>query len=45
MNNDPRKDSRVPVVELNDDELTKLVGGGCVNTQETTISKHFDRRA
>jgi hypothetical protein len=44
MNNDPRKDRSVPVVELNDDELTKLVGG-CVSTEETTISKHFDRRA
>jgi len=44
MNNDPRKDSSVPVVELNDDELATLVGGG-VSTQQTTISKHFDRRA
>ena len=27
MNNDPRKDSSVPVVEFNDEELAKLVGG------------------
>jgi bacteriocin-like protein len=42
MINDSRKDSPVPAVQLNDDELAKVIGGG-VSIQEITISKHFDK--